>query len=276
MIYTDLPQIILCTVLGIIALFITALVLVFVVRVRLTLELNEELSLWVSFMGIKHRILPQKPKKYKIRDYTPKKIARRDAIAAKKAAKRAAAKQKKKAKKAKEKKLTWAQRRALRAEERAKRPYIPDVFDLLITVVETFLYSFFGHAHFHVARIRIKVGADDASSAALLCTYIRLALDPILTFINCNTNLHGLKHADIDISPDYLSEEIKYDVKLAFSMNLVSFIYVILRTGIPGLVGWLDIQPPAPSKDEGKEEETAQKAVSSEEKAKSTNTPSKK
>ena len=96
-----------------------------------------------------------------------------------------------------------------------------------------------------MVRIRIKVGSEDAAKTALISSAINIALDPLLILIDRNTNLHGMKNADIDISPDYLSEEIKYDVKLAFSMSLGSLIYVLLRAGIPGIVGWTKIQPKA-------------------------------
>lgn len=254
MIITDLPWIILSVVLGIIALVTVSLILVFAVRVKLTMEINETFSLWVSFMGVKRRLFPAKPKKYKLRDYTPKKIARRDAIAAKKAAARAEARRKRKAKKEKEKalknKMTRAEKRALRQKNRASRPEIPDIINLFIDVSETLFSTFFGHFHFHVARIRIKVGSSDAAKTALLCTAIGMALEPVLVFIDYNTNLHGMKRAEIDISPDYLSEKIEYDVKLAFSMSLGAFIWVILRAGIPGIVGWVGIQPPSPDKTE--------------------------
>ena len=62
-------------ILGIIAIF----VLIFTVRVRVTIDMADEMRLWVSVLGIKINILPKKPKNYKIGNYTLKKIAKRDA-----------------------------------------------------------------------------------------------------------------------------------------------------------------------------------------------------
>ena len=56
-----------------------AIVIIFSVRARVDLQFKDELSLKVSFLGIKLFALPKKPKKYKIGNYTLKKIAKRDA-----------------------------------------------------------------------------------------------------------------------------------------------------------------------------------------------------
>ena len=256
MIGTDLPQIILLAVLGIIALGILSVVLLFTVRAKLTIEFGEIFSMWVSFLGVKIRLMPQKAKKYRLRDYTPQKIAKRDAKAAAKAAKKAEADAKKKAEKAAKKrqkkalknKMTKEEKRAARAEKRSKIPAIPDMLELFFKVIKLLTSNFIKHFHFHVVRIRIKVGSDDAAKTAMLCTAICMAIEPLLIFLESNANLHGRKRADIDITPDYLSEEIKYDVKLAFSMSLGALIWILLRAGIPGIVGWVQIQPPSPEK----------------------------
>ena len=234
-----------------IPLAIIALIVLLFVRAKVTIEINEIFSLWISFLGMKFKLLPKKPKKYNIRDYTPKKIAKRDAIAAKKAAKKAEADAKKKAEKAAKKrkkkalknKMTAKEKREARAEQRSKLPHVSDIFDLFLEVIQLLTSNFAKKFHFHVIRIRVKVGSEDAAKTALLTSAISIALEPLMIFIDRNSNLHGLKNADIDISPDYLSEEISYDVKLAFSMSLGSLIYVLLRAGIPGIVGWTKIQP---------------------------------
>ena len=68
------PIIALYILIGIAAL----ITLIFTVRVRVTIEMADELKLYVSVLGIKIGILPKKKKKYKLSDYTLKKIAKRD------------------------------------------------------------------------------------------------------------------------------------------------------------------------------------------------------
>ena len=64
-------------------------VLLFTVHAYITIEAGDELALTVRILGIPIRILPKKPKKYKISDYTLKKIRKRDAPEAKTTAKKA-------------------------------------------------------------------------------------------------------------------------------------------------------------------------------------------
>ena len=248
---TDLPTIILCIVLAIVAIAIAIPVIVFTVRIKVGIEANDQFHMWVSFLGIRHTIFPKKQKKYKIRNYTKKKIAKRDQKAAEAARKKAEAKAKKKAersakkrkKKAMDQKLSAKQKREQIREQLSKWPKVDDSADLLVTVLDKFFTSFSGHFHFHVARIRIAVGSDNAARTALLTTAIDSSIEPLLFFIDCHSNLHISRNADICVYPDFLSEKIKYDVKLAFSMSLGSFLITVIKTAITGYMGWTDIRP---------------------------------
>lgn len=251
---TDIPAIIQYSVLAIIAIIVmilTVAVLIFTVRIKVSIEFKDEFRLWVSFLGIRYTILPRKEKKYKLNNYTPEKIAKRDQKAAEIAAKKAEAEKKKKAernakkrkKKAMGNKLTGAQKRAQLREQLAKWPAVDDSVDLLLSVLNTMFNTFLGRFHFHFTRIRIAVGSDNAAKTALLTTTISSAIEPTLYFIARHSNLHVSKNADICVYPDFLAEDIKFDVKLAFSMSLGSFIWVVVRTAVPGFIGWQKIQP---------------------------------
>ena len=230
-------------------------VLIFVVRIKVGIELKDEFRLWISFLGFKYTLLPKKPKKYKIGDYTPEKIAKRDRKAAEKAKRKAEEKAKKKAEKAAKRrkrkamgnKLTPKEKRAQFREKLAKWPAIDDSADLLVTILETFFTSFFGRFHFHVTKVRIAVGSSDAAKTALLTTLIGEAIEPLLYAIDRHSNLHVSRNADICVYPDFLSEEIKYDVQLSFSMSVASFLWTVIKTAIPGYIGWTKIQPQSES-----------------------------
>ena len=234
-------------ILGIIALF----VLIFSVRIRVTIDMAEEMRLWVQVFGIRINILPKKPKKYKISNYTLKKIAKRDRKNAIKEAKKAEAKALKQAKKEAEKKkkkeeeakLTKAEKKARKAAKKASMPPIPDLISLLISIIKFFFPGIFLKFHFHVARIKIKVGGADAAQIAYLYYTISNALGPALSFIDKHSHLHGMSRADIDISPDYLSEEIKADVKLGFSTSIGGILGILLKTGFKLLFGYLKLKP---------------------------------
>ena len=234
-------------ILGIIAFF----VLIFSVRVRVTIDMAQEMRLWVSVLGIKINVLPKKPKKYKLGNYTLKKIAKRDAKKAakdKKKAEAAALKKKKKdaekkAKKEAEAKLTKAERKAKKAAKKASSPPLPDLISLLLKVLGFFFPGIFAKFHFHVARIKLKIGGADAAQIALTYYAVSNALGPVLSFIDKHSNLHGMSRSEIEVVPDFLSEEIKADVKLGFSTSLGGILGILLKTGFKFLFGFIKIKP---------------------------------
>ena len=222
---------------------------------KVTIEMADELKLDVSVLGIKIGILPKKPKKYKLSDYTLKKIAKRDKKKAERDAKKAAAAALKKKKKAEEKKrkqaaqkkLTKAEKKEQKKRKKASRPPLPGLITLLRDTLGFFFPSLFGKFHFHVARIKLKIGGKDAAETALTYYAVTNALGPVLGFIDRHSNLHGMKRAEIDISPDFLSEEIKADVKLGFSTSLGGILGPALRSGIKLVAGYMKIKPSAPA-----------------------------
>ena len=231
-------------VLGIIAFF----VLIFTVRVRFTIEVTDQMRLWASVLGIRINIRPKKPKKYKIRNYTLKKIAKRDA--------KKAAKDKKKAEaKALRKKQRASARKAIkdtitkRGDEKktSSSPALPELIKLLSNTLGFFFPGIFAKFHFHVARIKIKIGGPDAAKIALTYYAVSNALGPVLSFIDKHSNLHGMHRADIEITPDFLSEEIKADVKVGFSTSLGGVLGILIKTGFKLLKGYMKIKPTAQS-----------------------------
>jgi len=83
----------------IIGCIILFFVFLFTVHAYITIEMTDDVALTVRVLGIPIRILPKKPKTYNTKNYTLKKIRKRDAKAAAKAAKKAEAKKKKQAEK---------------------------------------------------------------------------------------------------------------------------------------------------------------------------------
>ena len=227
-------------ILGIIAFF----VLIFTVRVRVTIDMADKMRLWVSVLGIKINILPKKPKKYKIRNYTLKKIAKRDAKKAAKEKKKAEAKALKKKKKAEAKKAKKESASKLTKEERkASSPAIPELIKLLSNTLGFFFPGIFAKFHFHVARIKLRIGGPDAAKIALTYYAVSNALGPVLSFIDKHSNLHGMRRAEIEIIPDYLSEEIQADIKIGFSTSLGAMLGILIKTGFKLLTGYMKIKP---------------------------------
>ncbi len=244
--------------LGILAFF----VFIFAVRVRVTIDMADEMKLWITVCGIKINILPKKPKKYKLSDYTLKKIAKRDKKKAEKDAKKAAAKAEKKKKKAAEKKrrkeeqakLTKAEKKAIKAKKKASRPPLPPLISLLLKTLGFFFPGFFGKFHFHIARIKLRIGGSDAAQTAIMYYAITNALGPALAFIDKHAHLHGSRRAEIDIAPDFLSDEIKADVKIGFSTSLGAILGILIKTAFKFVFGFIKIKPVGQASDSHKHE----------------------
>ena len=233
----------------IIALFIilAILILLFSVRIFVNLELADELKLNIWAFGIKIRILPKKEKKYKLSDYTPEKIAKREEkqkkLEEKKAAKKAERLAKKKAKKAEEEKLSKSEKKAIKQQKRENRPELTDTIDLATNLLKLFFSSFFSHLHIKTSRLHIKVGGPNAAQVALRWYGIYAACGTLISLLDKYSNLHGRSRADINIVPDYLSETIEADFKLSFSMNLWGLLCVVLKLAVKAIMGWMKIQP---------------------------------
>ena len=75
-------------------------IILFGAHAFITIDVTDEFALTVRFLGPPIRILPKKPKKYKLSHYTLKKIRKRDAAAARKEAKKDTKKAGEKSKKA--------------------------------------------------------------------------------------------------------------------------------------------------------------------------------
>ncbi|MBE6584139.1 MAG: hypothetical protein E7649_04025 [Ruminococcaceae bacterium] len=244
----------LAIILGIIALF----VLIFTVRVRITVEMKDELLLSVTALGITFKILPKKQKTYKLSNYTKKKIAKRDRaahkkaqkLAAKKARRDAAKKQKKKEKEQEKAKLTKKELKEQKKKKRESMPPIPSMIGLFLRIIKLLFSGLFKKFHFHVDRLRIKVGGADAAQIALIYVAITNGLHPLFAFLDKYSNLHGVDKADIEISTDYLSEDIVADVKLGFSTSLGGILGAVLKAAFKFVLGWIKISPkPAHSTD---------------------------
>ncbi len=235
-------------VIGCIILFF---VILFTVHAYITIEMVDDMALTVRVLGIPIKILPKKPKTYKINRYTLKKIRKRDEKAAKKAAKKAASKKKKKAEKEKKKadkkaelaKLTREERRELKARKKASKPALTDLIPLVCRVLKLFFSRFFGKLHIRMAMLHVRVGAADAMQAAVMYGVVNQSVQYLVAVLNKITNVDGLKKADIRVEPDFLSEKIEFEFKMTFRISLGNVLGALLKAGWHFLVGFLRIKP---------------------------------
>lgn len=235
------------TALLIISIIIAILVLLFSVRAFVCLKLTDTLTLYLRVFGIKINILPKKEKKYRISQYTMRRIKKREQKRlrkeAKKAKKKAAKQAKKQKKKADKDKLTKKELRELKRKKRQSRPKIGDMVSLALEILKLFFSTFLAHFHIKTKRIHISVGGADAAQTAMRWYAVYAACGATVALLDKHSNLHRGGESDISVTPDYLSEGIKADIDVSFSMNLFGLLCVVLKTAVKALVGWIKIQP---------------------------------
>lgn len=235
-------------VIGCIILFFVCL---FTVHAYITMEMADDMALTVRVLGIPIKILPKKPKTYKYSHYTLKKIRKRDEKAAKKEAQKAAKKAKKKAEKAQKKAdkkaelaaMTKEERKALKAKKKASRPALTDLIPLSCRVLGLFVSRFFGKLHIKVAMLHVRIGAADAMQAAVMYGVVNQSVQYLLSFLQKAAHVDGLKKADIQVAPDFLSEKIEFEFKITVRVSLGNVLGALIKAGWKFLVGYMRIKP---------------------------------
>ncbi len=261
MINITTPQIILTVVLSLLGLILLLFTLAIVLRVKITLKIEEELSLFITFLGVRFKILPKKKKKYRLSRYTLKKIRAREEKAERRKKKRAERAEREKAKKEqrnkkKKKKKGTAKKTEKKTEKKSSmfsKSDIPDALNLFIDILKITPKTFLSRFHFHVAKLHLTIGSDNAAKTAIIYGAIAGALYPTLEFFDRHSNLHK-RNADIFIEADYTAEKITFRGNVAFSMSVLGLLLAFLKLGIKLLVGGIKIL--AKSKDDSDGENT--------------------
>ena len=235
-------RILLYILLGIVLL----LALIFSLRVKVYIRLEDELKVRAGLGPVVLTVVPSKPKKpLNEKDYTYKKHQKRlendRAQALKKAEKKAAKKAKKEAQAADKKK---AQKLAKEAEEAAANPDESRASDKLETILS--LVSFgvgelgrlASWLHTDIKKLDITVGGPDAAAVALNYGRISAAAALLIELLDHRTALKKRPKREVDVRADFLAEKTVFKVDMSFKLRLVSF----LRIGIHALVWFIRLK----------------------------------
>lgn len=245
-------------ILGILGCIILLFVLLLTVHAHVTIDYKDDFALSVKVLGIRFPILPKKQKTYKLKDYTLKKIRKREEKAKKQQAKDARKKALKAAEKAKkkaeEKRLTKAQKRAIKKRKKASRPAVGDLIPLVGRVAKLFFSHFFGKLHIHMARLHMTVGGKDAAQVALSYGVMTNAMGALMVLLQKICDVESLSKADIDVRPDFTAETTTVDCCITFRMSLGNVLWAAIKAGWHFLFGYLRIKPDAPDEKKHKGE----------------------
>ena len=235
-------------IIGCIVLFF---VILFTVHINVRIAMKDDMTLTLRVFGIPIKILPKKPKTYNPKNYTLKKIRKRDAKAAEKEAKAAAKKKKKKAEKEQKKaekaaemaKLTKEERKALKDKKKASRPPITELIPLALDVAKLFFSRFFGKIHIKVIRLNVRIGAGDAMTAAVIYGLANQAVQYTMEFLRKFCRVDKYSRSDIRIEPDFLIEDIAFSFDLNIRVTLGGVLGAVFKAGWKFLVGYMKIKP---------------------------------
>ena len=231
-------------VLGCIILFF---VILFAIHINVRIAMKDDMTLSLRVLGIPIKILPKKEKAYNPKDYTLKKIRKRDAKAAEKAAKAAAKKKEKEKKKAEKdaemQKLTKEERAALKEQKKASRPPITELVPLALNVAKLFFSRFFGKIHIRVVQLHVRIGAGDAMSAAVIYGLANQAVQYTMEFLRRFCRVDKYSRSDIRIEPDFLIDTIAFEFDLNIRVTLGGMLGAVIKAGWRFLVGYMKIKP---------------------------------
>ncbi len=221
------------------------------VHAFITFEMAEQMALTLRILFIRIKILPKKEKTYKIKDYSLKKIRKREQKAAVKAALAAVKKKEKAEQKARKKAekqaelaaMTKAERKALKAEKKASRPALTDLIPLILRTLGFFSTRFFWKLHIKVAKLYVRVGAADAMQAAVLYGIANQSIQYFVTGLQKLVRVDGLDQADIRVEPDFLSDKIEFEMNLTVRVSLGNLLWALIKAGWRFLVGYIRIKP---------------------------------
>lgn len=189
-----------------IALVISALLLT---RVRFVIEYADELVLYLKILFYKKTLIPQKEKKIRISDYTKKKIQKR---------------------KNKDSEKKTAEKKTAKPEEKKEKRSIPETIRLVRVLLSVFLKRFFGHLKVEVARLNIRIAADDAAKTAISYGYICQGVAYIVELLDRFGTLKRRRSTEISVRPDFTAEKMSANIRIALSMSIAGALDVLFRT----------------------------------------------
>ena len=215
------------------ALYVTGGILLFLflvclIKAEAVIAYGTDFSLTVRAAGIPVFRIPGRQKKVRPRDYTPKAMKKK----AEKARKAALAKAKKAEKKEKKK----AERKAREKEmlEQGAEPKKKDIvriIKLISGLLGVLLKRFGKHIRIKIAKLHVRVATGDAASTAVVYGYVIQAASYLTALLERSGTLVVPGSADVDISPDFVSESVSCDIVIGISLRVWQVLDMIFRTG---------------------------------------------
>lgn len=188
-------------------LFLLLIFAVGMIKLSFIIRYKNEFSAKLKFYFINIQLSPKKDKKVKIKNYTPKKIRKREAKEARKKAKRLQKLRGKEEKKEKKKLIK-------------SFSDVVDLVRLIKEVAELFFSKFFHYLKTEINALKIKIGGDEADKIAIKYGIVIQTVAYTLELLDTFSNLK-IKHYDsIDIQPCYTEKNFNAEIDIVLSIRV--------------------------------------------------------
>lgn len=181
-----------------IILGITLLIgLILVLRVRLVINFDDDLCVYLRFLFFKYRIYPEKPKKSKS-----------------------------KRRKSKKSKNTKAEA-STKSEEPKKEDTVVSKLWAIRKVLLTTIEKFLGKVHFKFVKLNAVVGCENAAATALLYGAVSQGVAYLIEVLDNISNVDISKRSEISVKSDFVSQKSSLDGKIVLYISVVHLLYVL-------------------------------------------------
>ena len=191
--------------LSIVGALVALLTLLLFLKVSLIISYDEGAKLTLKVLFVRKTLYPKKKKKHHKKSMSAKKAQRvKDKLERKKAKK----KEKKQEKK---------------GSGKSKKSSVSDIMDTVGTVsilVREIVSRFTKYIRIKIAKIHIKIATGDAAHTAIAYGALTQSINVLFPLLEDVKNFNMPKNQDIDISPDFLSEDSEIELKLVFSIRV--------------------------------------------------------
>ena len=181
-----------------IILGITLLIgLILVLRVRLVINFDDDLCVYLRFLFFTYRIYPEKPKKS-----MPKR------------------------RKSKKSKNTKAEA-STKSEEPKKEDTVVSKLWAIRKVLLTTIERFLGKVHFKFVKLNAVVGCENAAATALLYGAVSQGVAYLIEVLDNISNVDISKRSEISVKSDFVSQKSSLDGKIVLYISVVHLLYVL-------------------------------------------------
>lgn len=181
-------------------------------KASIVIKCNESVELYVRVLFFKIGILPKKSG-VDYRDYSLKKLKK---------------KQSKDSKKAKAKADKKSKKQAAKQGGKKNKADLASNITFIIELVKILLKKFFGHLKIEVTRIVVTVSTDDPAKTGVVYGAVCAGVSQLLELLDRITTVRRRGKHEVNVRADFLPGKISYDIELRFSLRVIGALDIAL------------------------------------------------